>query len=407
MRFVCIPVLLVASLTLAQAPANTTATPAPKPLPTSVNAASAVRRPKTSSLAPDTPVITIMGLCDAASARPKTGATAAKRATGAACKTVITRAQFDALAEAIQPNLPSAAKFQLATIYPKLLLMQREFRKQGLEKDPKVKQSLAFSRVRSEAEEMARALKEKADDVPNAEIEKYYKDNPSEFEQFELQRIFVSKETKPAVKDNKPEPKQESSKSSETEKDSNQESAQPAEKAKADDTKVDNDRMKELADAVHAQAVAGEDFEKLQKQATELAGLQAGPSANLGKLTAHQLPPAHVIVTSMKTGEVSQVFVDPNGYYIYKLVSKSIKPLDQVRADIKTNLAQRRFAEAMQSVEQSARTVLNDTYFPKPNSARGFGGRDSHGIKQITIPPTPPEPVAAHPATASPEAPKN
>src|SRR5207253_1954068 len=183
--------------------------------------------------------------------------------------------------------------------------------------------ALAFSRVRSEAEEMARALKEKADDVPNAEIEKYYKDNPSEFEQFELQRIFVSKETKPAVKDNKPEPKQESSKSSETEKDSNQESAQPAEKAKADDTKVDNDRMKELADAVHAQAVAGEDFEKLQ------------------------------------------------------------------------------------SVEQSARTVLNVTYFPKPNSARGFGGRDSHGIKQITIPPTPPEPVAAHPATASPEAPKN
>src|SRR5207302_9312303 len=114
MRFVCIPVLLVASLTLAQAPANTTATPAPKPLPTSLNAASAVRRPKTSSLPPDTPVITIMGLCDAASARPKTGATAANRATGPACKAVITRAQFDALADAHQPNVPSAAQFALA-----------------------------------------------------------------------------------------------------------------------------------------------------------------------------------------------------------------------------------------------------------------------------------------------------
>jgi len=406
MRFACIQVLLVASLALAQTPANTTATPAPKPFPTSVNAGTALRRPKPSSVAPDTPVITIMGLCEAAS-RPKTGTTPAKRAAGSDCKTVVTRAQFDALAEAIQPNLPSAAKFQLANIYPKLLLMQREFRKYGLEKDPKVQRALAFTRVRSEAEEMAKALKEKADDVPNAEIEKYYTNNPSEFEQFELQRIFVPKERKQEAKDNKPEPKQESAKSSEAEKDSKEESTEAAEKAKADNAKADDDRMKELADALHAQAVAGEDFEKLQKQAIELAGLQAGASANLGKLTAHQLPPAHLVVTSMKPGEVSQVFVDPNGYYIYKIVSKSTKPLEQVRADIKTNLAQRRFADAMQSVEQSAKTVLNETYFPTPNAARGFGGRDQHGIRQITIPPPTPEPVAAHPAAPSPEAPKN
>src|SRR5919109_2181110 len=161
MRFACIPVLLVASAALAQTPANTTAPPPPKPFPMSTHAPSTLRRQKPSSVMPDTPVITILGLCD--SARPKSTATSAKQASGAPCKTVITREQFDALAEAIQPNLTTAAKFQLATIYPKLLLMQREFRKQGLAKDPKVQRALAFTRVRSEAEEMAKALKEKAD----------------------------------------------------------------------------------------------------------------------------------------------------------------------------------------------------------------------------------------------------
>ena len=366
---------------------------------------STLGRPKPSSVAPDTPVITILGLCD--SARPRSTATSAKQAAGAPCKTVITREQFDALAEAIQPNLTTAAKFQLATIYPKLLLMQREFRKQGLAKDPKVQRALAFTRVRSEAEEMAKALKEKADEVPNAEIEKYYKDNASEFDEFELQRIFVPKENKQEAKDNKPEPKEEPAKSADAEKDSKQASTETADEADASNKKADDARMKELADALHAQAVAGEDFEKLQKQATELAGLKAGPSADLGKLTVQQLPPAHLIVTTLKPGEVSQVFVDPTGYYIYKLVSKSTGPIEQVRADIKANLAQRRFADAMHGVEESARTVLNETYFPTPNSARAMGGRNKHGMAEITIPPATPEPVAAHPPAPSPEAPKN
>src|SRR5207237_10889292 len=130
----------------------------------------------------------------------------------------------------------------------------------------------------------------------------------------EEQRIVMTKERKQEAKENKPEPKHESAKSSEAEKDSKEESTEAAEKAKADNAKADDDRMKELADALHAQAVAGEDFEKLQTQAIELAGLQAGASANLGKLTAQQLPPAHLVVTSMKPGEGSQVITTCQGY---------------------------------------------------------------------------------------------
>jgi hypothetical protein len=43
---------------------------------------------------------------------------------------------------------------------------------------------------------------------------------------------------------------------------------------------------------------------------------------------------------------------------------KSVKPVDQVRPEIKAILSQMRFAEAMRAVEQSVRTELNDSYVP-------------------------------------------
>src|SRR6202011_1834845 len=187
MRLSHLPVLLLASVALGQA------APVPTLTARSSDAAQASQpTPDNSPINPDTPVITIVGLCDTSPARPK-AATAASEPKISSCKTAITRAQFDALANALQANMNSATKLQLAAIYPKLLLMQREFHKRGLEKNPVVKEALAFAKLRSEAEETAKLLKEDADNVPEAEIEKYFKDNASAFEQAELQRILVPK----------------------------------------------------------------------------------------------------------------------------------------------------------------------------------------------------------------------
>jgi parvulin-like peptidyl-prolyl isomerase len=401
MRLSHLPVLLLASVALGQA------APAPTPTARSSDAAQASQpTPDNSPIKPDTPVITIVGLCDTSPARPK-AATAASEPKISSCKTAITRAQFDALANALQANMNSATKLQLAAIYPKLLLMQREFHKRGLEKNPVVKEALAFAKLRSEAEETAKLLKEDADNVPEAEIEKYFKDNASAFEQAELQRILVPKANQqPTAKDNKPE----SPKS-------------------ADAQEVDADTMKKKAAALQSRAAAGEDFDKLQKEAFESAGMQGpSPSTNLGSLTVSRMPPNHRSVMTLKDGEVSEVIAESNGYYIYKVVSKSAKPLDQVRAEIKSSLAQQRFADAMQNIEQSAKAELNDAYFPAPapgdaKGARpmgpggmGFGarrpdGRNNRGSVRSTIPPRVvlPAPAATRPAFSNPEseAPKN
>jgi hypothetical protein len=257
------------------------------------------------------------------------------------CKTVVTRSQFDSLAEALQPAWTPASRRQLAEIYPKLLLMQREFRKRGLDKDGKVKEAMAFTLLRFEAETMAKSMKETADKISDADVDKYYRENISGFEQIDLHRIFIPADKRQASNNGQQGPQ------------TNGNSGNDA-----------NPVLKQRADAIRARAADGEDFEKLQKEAYESAGADGQPSTNLGGLSAKDLPPAHRSILGLKEGELSQPISDPGGYYIYKVGSKTTKPVDEVRPEIKAILSQARFTEAMQAVEQSARTELNDSYLP-------------------------------------------
>jgi hypothetical protein len=159
------------------------------------------------SITPETPVITIYGLCDTVPTGRNKGTTIAPKPNAKNCKTVVTRAQFDSLAEALQPTWTPASRRQLAEIYPKLLLMQREFRRRGLDKDAKIKEGLAFTLVRFEAETMAKSMKETADKVSDSDVDKYYSENATSFEELELQRIFVPVDKKQVSKDDKQDPK--------------------------------------------------------------------------------------------------------------------------------------------------------------------------------------------------------
>jgi hypothetical protein len=220
--------------------------------------------------------------------------------------------------------------------------MQREFRRRGLDKDAKVKESMAFTLLRFEAETMAKSLKETADVVSDADVDKYYAENTSGFQSTELDRIFVPVDTQ-ASKDGQPDSKKD---------------GDSGEAASA------NAVLKQRADAIRARAAAGQDFEMLQKEAYESAGAEGQPSTHLGKVSANDLPAAHRAILGLKEGELSEPISDPGGYYIYKVGRKSVKPVDQVRPEIKAILSQMRFTEAMRAVEQSVRTELNDSYVP-------------------------------------------
>ena len=371
MRFAFPIVLLFAAAASGQT-TDVSKMEAPAPIPQAHNAI-----PAPAVLPPDTPVITIVGLCDNATQQSIAHPVPGKNAVKPTCKTVITRAEFDSLADALQPHMSNLGKAQLAGLYPKLLLLQREFRKHGLANDPKVKEALAYARLRSEAEEAAKLLKSQSGSAPpEEEIEKYYKENASNFEQVEVQRLFI------------PEPK-------------NLRHQNAAPTAAAPAVKPDEDPHARMILMLQARAAAGEDFDNLQAEIYKKEGmLGTPPPKKIGNLTVSEMPVNQRSALSLKDGEVSQMFSGANGSYIYKILSHSTKPLDEVRGEIRNKLADQMFTQAMDKVENSAKVELNSTYFPAGSSTagagsnesllgKGFSGKSGKGNRNVrsTIPP--------------------
>jgi hypothetical protein len=295
------------------------------------------------------PVITVQGLCPspAAAAHKAPGAKmAVKPASQTGCKTVITRAQFEKLADALNPQMPLPTKRQLAEAYPRLLLFAQKAREMGLDKDPQFQEMMRFATLQLLAQNLTRSVQKKAGNISEAEIAKYYQDNPTRFQEVELLRIFI-----PKSKQHVPEAGS---------------SAPPKV-----DTAADQAAMKTVADKIHAEATTGGDFQKLQQEAFEAAGIKSqSPSVNLGKLTREGLPTNHQRVFELQAGAISQLLDDPGGYYVYKVVSKQLVPLDQAKAEIRNFLQQQAFRQQMEAMIGSVKPELNQAYFAGPAPRR-------------------------------------
>lgn len=295
-----------------------------------------------SHVPPTAAVITVQGLCSAPAASARPGAAkAAPKAAGstAGCKTVITRAQFERLASALNPEMPIATKRQLAEAYPRLLLFAQKAREKGVDKNPQFQEMLKFATLQLLAQTLTRDLQKKAGDVPQAEIEKYYNDNPDKFQEVELLRIFVPKEKQTAA------------------------AAGSAAPAKSD-AAADQAAMKAEAEKIHSEAAAGGDFQKLQQEAFDAAGIKSqSPTVNLGKITREGLPANHQKVFDLQPGQVSELLDDPGGYYVYKVASKAKVPLDQAKGEIHNMLQQQAFRQEMEAMIGSVKPELNQAYF--------------------------------------------
>src|ERR1700740_1041056 len=109
------------------------------------------------SVPPDAPVLTIKGVCSTASktisaktASDKTTAPASKHSAESAasktpaadCKTVITKAEFEKIANGLSPNMTPQLKHQLATVLPRLMALSQATEIKDLEKTPPYTENL-------------------------------------------------------------------------------------------------------------------------------------------------------------------------------------------------------------------------------------------------------------------------
>ncbi|HEX4427448.1 MAG TPA: peptidylprolyl isomerase [Terriglobales bacterium] len=304
---------------------------APQPTPAAPTALDA-KSSEASNLPPDTPVITIQGICD----HP-----AGDKSAVADCKIVVTKAEFDAIIRAIGSNMPATARRQLATRYGSALVMAQKAHEMGLDQGPKFEEMMKLKRLEISMQLVTQAVQQKASEVPDKDIEDYYNKNLASYEEATFERLFIPRNKQldtPKVK------------------------LTPAENQKRQDDATAE--MKKETDTLRARAVAGEDFTKLQLEAYTFAGLKSTPpTQKLNKARRNSLPPAQASIFELKAGEVSPVITDMSGYFVYKLVDKDALPLTQVHDEIFGTLKSEKVQEAMQALQHSGTPELNDGYF--------------------------------------------
>jgi hypothetical protein len=344
--------LLLPSLALGQAVApQKTGPSAPPQAPTPEHYDDDTAPPPASAarVSPTEPVITIHGLCNngarvgESTDEARSNHSASPTATGApalssgavnsGCETVVTRAQFEMLADSLNPQMSALSKRQLAEAYPRILLFAASARELGLDHDPHFQEMLRFASLRLLSEALTQSMRQKAGDISDAELQKYYDQNPTKFERIELLRIII------------PLQKQFVS-------------------GKQEPVSVEETAMKAEAEKIHGAAAAGGDFEQLQQQAFEAAHLKSSsPNVSLGKLVIGRLPLDHQKVFELDPGQVSELISDSTGYYVYKVVSKEMTPLSQAKPEIRNLIQVQKMQASTDALLKNISYQVNADYF--------------------------------------------
>lgn len=331
MRYVSLAVLLITIFNWGTAPAQAQAAPA-------ANGPSSAPSP---AVAPETPVITLEGLCDQEEfsvAKPVRATDTGKPAVGGSeCRSVITRRDFEQLAAVVAPNVKPEAGLQLARFYSEQLALAHKARELHLEKDPHFDEILRFTYLQVLSRALNNRLQEEADRYAETEYSVAVKQHPERFEQVYLKQISILKQKKHKDEPTSPDAKR--------------------------DTAAEQAAMKKVADDIYRRATAGEDFAKLQKEAYVASGNpEDSPDSEVGLVTRAQLGTFHEAIFAVPAGQISPLLDGPEAWHIFRVDSKgSMSP-----HDAKQMIAGQRLKDALDAVRGSVRSKLNDGYFTAP-----------------------------------------
>ncbi len=276
-------------------------------------------------------VLTLKGACE-----PASGATTAPPN----CVSSLTRAQFEKLITSLTPPdrpMSPEKRRTFATQFAKLLTFADAARAMGLENDPRVQQIFDFAKDQILTEALNQKIIEQYSHPTDQQVADYYTRNSKNYLEVTIERIIIPRST--SSSSDKPKP------------------------SEADE--------KAYADKIRARWLAGEDPDKLQKDASVRAGSPGTPATKMGARRPGSLPEAHASVFDLKAGEVSPVYSDPASFYIYKVDSVRQVPLSEVNAEITTTIKHQMVADRVQQIQKSVTPVLNEAYFgpEKPESA--------------------------------------
>jgi hypothetical protein len=358
MRRPLIALLLSSGILFAQAAPAAQSNPAP--------ATPSVTSQAPAEVPPTAPVITLHGLC------PDKPAGTDPKAPD--CQTVVTRAEFEHLANTLSPNMPPTAKQSLANDYARMLVVSNEARRHGLENTQHYNDLLAFLKMQLLAQELLRSYQEQA--KPSAaDVEKYYNDNASKYEEISLKRLFIPR--------NRPQ------------------DAQAPAKAGTPPTPPTDAELLAEGEKIRSRLVAGGDFEKIEKEVYESAGFKTPPPpTSIPNWRREAVPPTEQHLFELKPKEFSKVLVEPAGAYIYQLEEKKTMPLAEVKPQIESMMTNERLRTMIDGLMGNVKPEVNQAYF------RTMGAETASPAPVSANTPVANRPAAANAAVPSKQTPK-
>jgi hypothetical protein len=336
--------VFIVSTALAQTPDTTkkqgsTATKAPAASPTPTPQATPPsllnRDEKPAELPPETPVISIKGLCPAENGVAVTN----KVPSTGDCGMTVTKQQFDNLVKAFNTNnqnVPLAQRRTIGQSYVELLIFSEAAKAAGVENTPAYVEVMRVLRMKTLGDLYRNQLAEQYRNPSQQEIEDYYKANQEKFEGAKLSRIFIP-------------------------------TSNPDPQATAEQKQNYQKKVPQVADDIQARATKGEDMSKLQKDAyTTLAIAATPPTTDLG-LTRHGTFPPKIDqeIFSHKAGETFRSD-EGTGHMIYKVESKETSPLESVKAEITQQLFRQKMEAKTKELNSAVHTEYDEKYFGPP-----------------------------------------
>ena len=307
--------------------------------------------PAVTDAEPNAPVVTIEGICDgraattsAGSAKSpvrsstKAGAPAKTLKSRKDCKTVITKAQMDAMLDLLVPGASPEQRHAFALNYIRIVAAAGVAQEKKLDHDPAVEKEMqarmGFTWMQVMASSLYRRVETLAQDVQDSEIESYYKQQAGSLIEAEVQRLSLSKLGPRGAT-------------------------------------VDVTALKAKAEEYHARVAKGEDMEELQKEI-----LTANPasisSAKTATVRRNNLLPEEAVVFNLKPGEITPIVDARGAFEILKLVAVKPIPLETLRPDIKTALANGHLQILMKDATKNVTAKFNLTYLQLPKAPELF-----------------------------------
>jgi peptidyl-prolyl cis-trans isomerase C len=232
-------------------------------------------------------------------------------------------------------------------------------RKDGMDREDLTRLRMLFGRSQALAGAYLGDLQKNADKlVADADIEQYYNEHPSDFDEIRVRHILVS--TQPA---------EEGGDDAGEAKDSKDKSKKPADKPKT----LTKEEARAKAQGLLERVRKGEDFAKLAQENSDDPGSKdkGGEYDFFGR--GKMVPEFDKAAFALKTGEVSEPVETQFGFHIIKLEERRTAPSPgtdpKVRQQIADKLKQDKLQERIEQIARDSEVVVPEDFDTTPKVA--------------------------------------